>query len=325
MPIAASALAIASLAACSTAKPEASGSKPTAHRAASTIGAPVSLPPATASMPSSSPSATGKKPANPATSSPASTGKRATGAPGSSSGTGTGNGSGNGSGTGSSGGASCVTSAPQTGCGPYSDPQIQGIAGDPSVTNDIWNPISGWQQTLYVNGPGDWHTVVTGPAGNTAVVSYPDTQSLYNDKSLSSFPALYSSFSENMNPHSGTSGEAAYDIWLNNWSDEVMIMHDMHNIGSDAVYATNVEFGGSHGVPAQEWRLVHNGTELIWQLQGAGEQTGSVDILSMITWLINHGYEKNGSTLTDIDYGFEVCSTGGQQETFTVNGYAVTT
>jgi hypothetical protein len=217
----------------------------------------------------------------------------------------------------------CTTSGQNGSCGPYAYPQIQGAVQDPVVTNDVWNPISGWKQTLYATNPGNWYTVANEPAGYTGVVSYPDTQALYAEHPLSSFPALYSSFSENMHPQSGTSGEAAYDLWLNNWGNEVMIMHDMHNIGTDPTLAT-ATFGGSNGVPVQNWTLVHNGNELIWQLNGSAEQTGSVDILAMLKWLVSHGYLPQSSNLTAIDYGFEICSTGGANETFQVNSYSVT-
>lgn len=324
LSIAVGVVAGAALAGCSAVQPAANNRPPTPSSSQLTaIAVPspsdaVRMPPATASMPA----ATGTK-SHAATLSPSATGAGGTArggsptpAPGSGSGP-------SGSGSGSTGSASCVTSAQQDSCGPYNYPQIQGAAAEPGITNDIWNPISGWQQTLYADSPGNWHVVVTGPSGNTAVVSYPDVQTLFGDKALSSFHALYSSFSENMHVQSGTSGEAAYDVFLNNWSNEVMFMHDMHNIGSDPQYAI-ATFGGSHGVPAQQWRLVHNGGELIWMLNGAAEQTGSVDILAMLNWTVSHGYLPAHNTLTDIDYGFEVCSTGGRPETLTVSGYSLT-
>jgi hypothetical protein len=134
--------------------------------------------------------------------------------------------------------AACVTAALRANCGPFNYPQIEGTSSGPTVSNDVWNPVSGGQQTLYANSPGDWYTVATGPAGNTAVVSYPSSGSDYNERSLSSFPALYSSFSENMNAQS---------------------------------------------------------------------------------------YLPQGSDLTAIGYGFEICSTGGEAEKFTVNSFSITT
>jgi hypothetical protein len=186
----------------------------------------------------------------------------------------------------------------------------------------VWNPIPGWQQTLYANSPGDWHVVANMPAGNTAVVSYPSSGSDYGERKLSSFSAMSSSFSETMNATSGTSAWAAYDVWLNNWNNEVMIQHDFANNGACPSLAT-VTFGGSGGVPVQKWNLCKYGSELIWKLAGGNEQSGSVDILSMLTWLQNHGYLPQASTLTAIGYGWEIASTGGRSETFTVSQYSI--
>ena len=82
-------------------------------------------------------------------------------------------------------------------------------------------------------------------------------------------------------------------------------------------------FGGSNGVPQQNWTLCKwGGSELIWYLTSGNEQSGTVDILSMLTWLESHGYLPAGSGLNQIDYGFEICSTTGA-ETFTVSQFSI--
>lgn len=217
---------------------------------------------------------------------------------------------------------SCTTSAAKGSCGPYTYPQMQGTTSAPTVNNDVWAPISGWQQTLHANNPGDWSVTANMPAGNTAVVSYPSNEANYNERSLSSFSKLVSSFSENMHATSSTSAWAAYDIWTNNWANEIMIQHDFANNGPCSFVAT-ADFGGSNGVPVQKWGLCTYGSELIWKLTSGSEQTGSVDVLAMLTWLENHGYLPSNSNLTAIGYGFELCSTGGANENFQVNGYSI--
>jgi hypothetical protein len=233
--------------------------------------------------------------------------------------------------SGTDAGAVCVTSAAKGSCGPYRYPAVTGSDGtNTTVGQDVWNPISGWSQTLYVTSPGNWNVTANLPAGNTAVVSFPNTGESYNSNLLSSFSSMYSSFSENMHPTAGTSAEAAYDIWLNNWNNEVMIQHDMVNRGGPCgpVLAT-ATFGGHGGVPVQSWNLCQYGSELIWQVPGKGarygEQSGSVDILSMLDWLVNNGgYLPHGSSLTAIGYGFEICSTGGADENFQITGFTIT-
>jgi hypothetical protein len=243
-------------------------------------------------------------------------------------------GSSGGSGAGDAGtdaGAVCVTSAAKGSCGPYLYPGITDSDGsNTTVGQDVWNPISGWSQTLYATNPGNWYATANLPADNTAVVSYPNIGESYDSNPLTGFSAIYSSFSENMNPTAATRAEAAYDIWLNNWNNEVMIQHDMVNRGGPCgpVLAT-VSFGGNGGVPVQSWILCQYGSEVIWQVAGSGnvygEHSGSVDILAMLTWLVNNqGYLPQGSSLTAIGYGFEVCSTGGVDENFQVESFTLT-
>jgi hypothetical protein len=226
---------------------------------------------------------------------------------------------------GSGGGtATCVTSAAKGACGPYHYHLITQSDGQNTfVGQDVWNPIPGWSQTLHVTGPGSWYATATMPAGNTAVVSFPNIgQEYYYTNTLAGFSSIYSSFSEDMHPVSGTSAEAAYDIWLNDWGNEVMIQHDIVNRGSCPAQAT-AAFGGSGGVPRQNWNLCTYGSELIWQLAGTGEESGTVDILSMLSWLVQHGYLPHHSGLTDISYGFEICSTDGHPETFSVSRFSI--
>jgi hypothetical protein len=225
--------------------------------------------------------------------------------------------------------AACVTSQAKANCGPFNYSEVQGTSSGPIVGNDVWNPISGWKQTLYADNPGHWHVTAVMPAGNTAVVSYPSSGSYYGGK-LSSFSSMTSSFTENMHATGSTTAWAAYDIWLNDYNNEVMIQHDFANNGLCPMKAT-ATFGGSRGVPVQHWYLCQYGSELIWKLYNGSaqqpanvsEQSGSVDILAMLTWLEDHGYLPHNSTLVLIGYGWELCSTGGVPETFTVSRYSI--
>jgi hypothetical protein len=277
-----------------------------------TPSSPASVPPTTPSSPASAPPTT-SDPTTAAPSSPPST----TPAPAPT----------------SSGSSVCTTSEAMGSCGPYTYTQIAGTTdAGPTVGQDVWNPISGWQQSIHVTNPGDWYATANMPAGNTAVVSMPGTTANYGQVTNSSTPlsdysSIYSSFTETMNTTSGTSAEAAYDIWLgqgssSDWSNEVMIQHDIVNRGTCPAAAT-ASFGGSGGVPVQTWNLCKYGTELIWQLTGGNEQSGSVDILSMLTWLEKNGDLPQGSGLWQIDYGFEICSTGGQNENFQVKSFSI--
>jgi len=250
-------------------------------------------------------------------------------------------GTGNTGNTGGSGGATswaCVTSDQDGDC-PFSpdsqitDTQASGSTfSDPYVDQDVWSPISGWSQTLSANSPQDWQVVANEPAGNDGVVAYPNT-GIDLSGAVDGYNETVSSFSESMPHNDQTSAWAMYDLWFNNWADEVMIQYDFTNNGDCTPVAT-AQFGGSYGVPVQTWHLCDfsgGGTDtLAWKL-GAGEgsekqseSSGSVDLKAMIEWLENNGYLPAGSTWTAISDGWEICSTGGQNETFQVSNYSVT-
>jgi hypothetical protein len=233
--------------------------------------------------------------------------------------------------------ARCVTSALKGTCGPYSYPAITGSHGSTTyVLNNMWGANSGTTQTLSASGPGSWSVVANAqPAGNTAVQTYPDTQQIYTRPDntpdpLSGFGSILSSFNVHMDATGGTSAEAAYDIWLgqsssSNYANEIMIWNDQANRGTcgGATVEGNADFGGSNGVPRQNWTLCsYRGSELIWYLTNSNEQSGTVDVLSMLTWLESHHYVPAGSGLNQIDYGFEICSTPSAKR-FTVNQFAI--
>jgi hypothetical protein len=228
----------------------------------------------------------------------------------------------------------CTTSALKGSCGPYNSyPQITGTTSSTHIGNNVWNPITGSNQTLTASSPGSWQVTANLPAGHTGVVSYPSIGANYgqiNDTptQLSSFSSIYSSFGENMNATSQSSAWAAYDIWLGQGTsasatNEVMIQQDFAKNGACTAVAT-ATFGGAGGVPVQKWNLCQFGSELVWKLP-TNEQAGTVDILGMLTWLMTNGYLPQNTGLWSIGYGWEICSTGGLNETFQVSSFSITT
>ena len=244
--------------------------------------------------------------------------------------------------------ATCTTSTAKGECGPYSFPQTQGeppqgiagTTGDITVGNNVWSEPSGsWSQTLNVTSPASWNVVANFPAGETSVRSFPNTGQTQTwitgtklPAALSTWSSMVSSYSVSLNAHSGTVGEAAYDLWLNNWNDEVMIQTDFAGDSlrprcdvNGAVISTQT-FGGTNGVPVQRWNLCQFGHELIWQTPtGTNYSSDKVDVMAMLTWLEKNGggkYLPANSTLQAISFGFEICSTGGRDQTFQVNNFS---
>jgi hypothetical protein len=229
-------------------------------------------------------------------------------------------------------GAPCVTSSDGASCGPYDYPGITESNGyNTYVEQDVWNAISGASQTLTSYDPGDWSVSADMPASNTAVVSYPDVQQIYTTTSdtpdpLSTFASMTSDFTESM--PSGGDNEAAYDIWTGdaatgNYAEEIMIWVDDQRtttpLGTDMGTAT------FDGQTFQIWDSVPRGQSgtISFLLEG-NETSGTVDLLSMLEYLADNGWIPADSGLNQVDFGWEICSTGGQPETFTMSSYDIT-
>ncbi len=229
-------------------------------------------------------------------------------------------------------GTACVTSSGQGTCGPYNFAGISGSGGGSTyVIQDVWNQIKGASQTLTAFSPGNWSVSANMPASNTAVVSYPDTQQVYTTtrntpNPLSNYSSITSSYSENGPANRGDDYEAAYDIWAgtgnNNYAQEIMIWVDNHGqtpAGSDVASAT------IDGVGYKIWSEGKAGTvsDTVSMVLDSNQSSGSVNILDDLNWLSSNGYMPAGSGLNQIDFGFEICSTGGAAETFTLSQYGI--
>jgi hypothetical protein len=234
-----------------------------------------------------------------------------------------------------SAGTACVSSSRMGGCGGSRYAGITTSDGhNTRVVNDIWNPINGASQTLTVHNAGDWSVSADMPAGNTAVVSYPDTQENYTTTSntpepLSDFSSITSSFVEN-GPGSGGGDdyEAAYDIWAggggHNFANEIMIWVDNHGQRPSGVEV------GTASIDGVTYNLWHSGKRrarghnTVSLVLPDNEASGSVNILGTLNWLMSNGYVPSGSGLSQIDFGWEICSTGGVSKTFSLASYSIT-
>jgi len=113
------------------------------------------------------------------------------------------------------------------------------------------------------------------------VKTYTDAQQLMNnfssdgawsgssDTPVSGLSALSSTCAETMPHDSGTTAQAAWDIWPSNdagFPNEVMVLGDNVNRGDGgATQKASASFGG------QDWTLYQNGgRELIWSLGAPG-------------------------------------------------------
>jgi Glycosyl hydrolase family 12 len=229
-------------------------------------------------------------------------------------------------------GTACVTSDGDGGCGPYSSADISGSGGSQTyVIQDIWNQIKGATQTLTAFGPGNWSVKASLPASNTAVVADPDTQQIYttdNDtpNPLSGYSSITSSYTESGPSTSGDDWEAAYDIWAgtgsNNYAQEIMIWVDNHG---QAPAGSVVGSATIDGQGYKIWSTGKAGTvgNPVSMVLDSNQASGSVNVLDDMKWLESNGYVPAGSGLNQVDFGFELCSTGGTSQTFAVSQFGL--
>jgi glycosyl hydrolase family 12 len=228
------------------------------------------------------------------------------------------------------------TSASNGVLGPFVYSKITNTNGyNTYVGNNMWGAGgSGMTQTLTAADPGKWFVVAKARAGNTGVLSYPSTQQLFNnwdgsgwngsgpqsDTPIKELSQLTSTFAERMNATSGTDAEAAYDIWLSGTTGPKEIMIWVDNAGRGTGGAKKIGAGTLGG---HKWTLLRYGGELIWS-RNANVQSGAVNILSMLRDLQFRSLVSPDAAISQIDFGFEICSTGGRPETFSVSHFALT-
>ena len=219
--------------------------------------------------------------------------------------------------------ASSVCQADNSGCN----------VGNYYLYDNQWNcgPSSGndcGPESAYgcVNSNGTVDFVVTSeqPAGNTAVLSYPAMQDNFDSSpALSSFTSISATFSET-SPHVGDY-EVAWDCWFNNQDNEFMIWVDNYNqTPAGTKVATDVSLGGRsydvwwdpHGTSGGGYVVFYANTTFT---------SGTVDLLQIFNYGAAHGWLPTTSTVGQLSFGIEVCSTNGQTATWTISDYAITT
>src|SRR5215467_12612377 len=96
-----------------------------------------------------------------------------------------------------------------------------------TVYNNEWNTSEAGPQTIWAFSYKHWG-VQSKQANTTSVKTYPSVQKTYNNRPYRSLHTLVSTFTQHMPTKHAFIGEAAYDIWLNNYNIEVMMWVDNH-------------------------------------------------------------------------------------------------
>ena len=186
-----------------------------------------------------------------------------------------------------------------------------------SLANDKWNPSAG-PQTMWVDSYGDWGVQSDQAAGNTAVETYPCVKEDFGNAPVSSFHLIRNGFNESMPHVAGLDAEAADDVWLDNYGIEVMIWVDNHGQTPAGQIIGQVTIFG------QSFTVWFGGGTFTFALDG-NETSGVTHILASLQWLMRRGYVSGGATLTQVDFGWEIASTGGRPQDFAVTNYWVHT
>lgn len=194
-----------------------------------------------------------------------------------------------------------------------------------TLSNNVLATTGAGRQLIWADSYRKWGVESTQP-NTTSVKSYPSVQWIYpNQPAYSSLRYLRSSFTQSMPSAVNLSADAAYEVWLNNHTVEVMMWVDNHNQAPAGQLIDQM-------VPIynEKFDLYKNGpNNYSFVLNGQQQTRGKVHLLSALRWLVHHGpskhvhYLSRSDTLTEVDFGWEIASTGGKPLDFRVTGYRV--
>jgi hypothetical protein len=231
-----------------------------------------------------------------------------------------------GSGSGSGGGGGTCTNPVWTDQAANTD-NTDTYSGDSPyiLAMDMWNatasPIS---QTMGVCDHASWYVDdTTTSATNTAVLVYPNVQENFGNP-LSDYSGISSSYASSST--SAGDYEFAYDIWLNGYStghNEVMIWTQNHGqTPGGSLVASDITVSGL------TWDLYassDNSYIAFVPSSGGAYPSGTLNLSDFFNYLMQNGNIATTSTLTQVDYGVEVCNTDGVQGQFNFTNFSIST
>jgi hypothetical protein len=186
--------------------------------------------------------------------------------------------------------------------------------------NNTWGPTPG-TYVIHATSQSSWHVVADqnggGGCGGCAVEAFESAQWDYSSVPYSSIKYLSSTFSETMPTGSlaknGVDTEAAYDMFINGSdTDEVMVWVDNQGQTPAGTLDTVATVGG------QRFKIyVSGGTKSF--VATKNETSGTINYYDILTWLHKHGMLASSDTLSQFNFGWEICDTGGIARTFTVH------
>jgi hypothetical protein len=187
------------------------------------------------------------------------------------------------------------------------------------VYNNTWGPTPG-KYVIHADSQRHWSVTANqnggGGCGGCAVEAYESAQWNYRNEPVSSIKYLNSTFSETMPKGSltsnGVDAEAAYDMFLKGSdTDEVMVWVDNQGQTPAGSLDKVATIGGQKfGV------YVSGGTKSF--VLAKNETHGTINYFAILQWLHRHGMLASSDRLSQFNFGWEICDTGGVSRTFTV-------
>lgn len=233
------------------------------------------------------------------------------------------------------GGTTTTTSAPSGALGPYRYAGIVNSNGyNTYVANNMWGANAGTTQSVTAYNPGNWWCTASAvPNGYSGVQTYPNIQQLFNDWTgagwnagptmtetpIASLKSLTSTYAESMGDTTGVYAEAAYDLWTS--AGEIMIWVDT-TVLRGAGGAQKITTGTLGPYPFTFYQYPSaGGTPMI--IFDHNTPSGTVDILAALNWLVAQKVIPASTTIGQLDFGWEICSTAGRTVTFTISNYTI--
>ena len=194
------------------------------------------------------------------------------------------------------------------------------------ISNNMATTAAAGSQTIWAFSYRNWGVESTQPP-TPGIKSYPYVGQQYSHpERFSKLRFMRSDFSANVVPAPGLHAAAEYRIWLDNRAVEVTVQvnnHGLppvgHKIGAASYYLADFNV----------WQTSKN--HFIFRLAGPQVVTGRVHLLSALRWLVNHpnGHRQANNllsahaTISEVDFGWAIASTGGTPLDFDVTGYSV--
>ncbi|SFT32309.1 Glycosyl hydrolase family 12 [Actinopolyspora lacussalsi subsp. righensis] len=185
-----------------------------------------------------------------------------------------------------------------------------------TVRNNVWGSGVG-PQSIWANSHGNWGVWADHP-DTGGVKSYPHSARTI-DSPISDLGDLTSEFDVTV-PNSGAYA-TAYDIWVDNHSYEIMLWMNQHGaVGPIGSRVATVAVGG------HTWNVHRgsNGSNEVFSFVRQGDTTAAtVDIDSVMSWLVGRGWLDAEASVGEVQFGFEITSSSGGLD-FVTDEYSVT-